>query len=150
MSPYSSGSVIASDNMDANSPGQYRSSVLALTGGEAGEGGIDRIGQVRVISNGGNRPLPNMEAWFFNTPPNPQEDGTPFAVKTRELRNLLCVVPLKNSFIGQAGANCVLQSDPAEIDISGAFRLYAILVFRGPYTPIAGEEFILNTVSVRE
>lgn len=137
---YSPGDVIGSSQKTGNEP--YQTNFIGLNGGML----LNSISQVRVISDKG-KTLPKMELWLFRAlhTDDSQKDNTPFSIRGRELRNLICVISLANLYQANKAGGCMICSNSTvKIPIDPSNHFIGILVVRESYTPASEETFIVQ------
>lgn len=118
-------------------------------------GGFCIIDQLVVIDSANQATKPDLELWLFDTPPPAQIDNAAYAPTDAQLANPAgdggCIgvipIPLAAWRIGNAtvgdGGNCVADIDNISMPINSrttsSGSLYAVVVVRNAYTPVANE-----------
>lgn len=121
---------------------------LTFTGAARVAGGSGVITDVLVIDSGNQTTKPSLELWLFTAAPSMDNDNSPFTPSDEELLNLVAIIPIAATYVGDASAasagNCVLQAkgiNQAFVCTGAVTALYGVLVVRAAYTPLSGEVF---------
>lgn len=128
-------------------------SMLTLDAMARSAGGKGMIADLYVIDSANQATKPTLEVWLFKAALEGAAvvDNAAFAPTDADLANLVGVVTLDTSFVGNAtagaGGNCVLRpSIPPLLPFACAANsddLHAYIVVRNAYTPVADEIFTI-------
>ncbi|MDE2022408.1 MAG: hypothetical protein KGI71_05870 [Patescibacteria group bacterium] len=88
------------------------------------------------------------ELWIFSASFTGNNDGASWTPSAADLANLIAVIPLSNSFVGNAASGASGNVTFTAAELSRAFKcgaasesLFGALVVRNAYTPVASEQF---------
>lgn len=121
---------------------------LTFTGAARVAGGSGVITDLLIIDSGNQTTKPSLELWLFHTAPAMDNDNAAFTPSDEELLNLVAIIPVASTFVGDAtagaGGNAVYQAkgiNQAFVCTGAVTALYGVLVVRNAYTPLSGETF---------
>jgi hypothetical protein len=125
--------------------------VNTITGCARANGGNGVILGASLIDSANQTTAGQFEAWVFDTTWTPDNDNAAFTPTDAECANLVAIIPLTTSYVGDAtsgaGGNRVYFSDSVNRGFvcgGGSTSLYWALVVRNAYTPVSGEIFTLR------
>jgi hypothetical protein len=120
-------------------------------------GGTGMIFKVRVVCDVNQTLKPSLEVWLFDVAPAAAADHAAFAPTDAAMLNVQAVIPLPNSYVGNAGAaaagNIILISDTVPFSFkcsAGSKNLTAVLVVTNAYIPVDADVFTLIVDAVQD
>ncbi len=111
------------------------------------------LNEVILVDSANQATKPDLELWLFSTAPTAQQDNAAYAPTDAEVNNLVAIIAIPstafrvgNATVGAGGNSvCVVSNIGTPINLSVVDpKLYAFLVVRNAYTPVAQEQFVIK------